>query len=280
MKKLVVIPLFLSVLVGSSIDAVAQHRSKAVEELERLGPLPKVSSIQDRAGGLHNKSNIGEFFENRGKLYARTPSQGPSGEFPIGSTKEYIYRINPMVGIPNNVIQGRYTTNEEWEAAAGYHDRDSARVAFSDKPYTWPATGWPVKDAEGNPIFVSDQDSYCVYNDSNNTRPMLGLQVNQTGYAFSLKLVQDMIFFKFDVINRSSVSYDSLYFGLYLDMDVGNFSGGVPEYADDKVGFNRELQLAFFYDDGLSTEWPAYHGLFRNGGASDTHGQWFETWRN
>jgi hypothetical protein len=234
----------------------AQNRPKAAEELDRLGWLAKPSSIQDRAGGLHNKSNIGEFFENRGKLYARTLSQGPSGEFPIGSTKEYIYRVNPMVGIPNNVIQGRYTTNEEWEAAYGYHNRDSARVAFSDKPYTWPSTGWPVKDVSGHPIFISDQDSYCVYNDSNNTRPLLRLQINQTGYAFSLKLIQDLIFFKFDVINRSSVRYDSLYFGMYMDMDIGNFPGGVAEYEDDKVGFNRELQLAFFYDDGFSPEWP------------------------
>lgn len=234
----------------------AQPKKKAIEELERLQALDGTLSILDRAGGLHNKSNIGEFFENRGKLYARTLAQGVSGEFPIGSTKEYIYRFNPMVGIPNNVIQGRYTTNEEWEAAAGYHNRDSARVAFSDKPSTWPATGWPVKDASGNPIIVSDQDSYCVYNDSNNTRPVLGIQMNQTGYAFSLKLIQDMIFFTFDVVNRSEQTYDSLYFGMYVDCDLGNFSGGEPEYENDKIGFNRDLQLVFFYDDGFSSEWP------------------------
>ncbi len=256
MKKLLMMLPVLGMIAVSDKTVVAQPRPKAIEELERLAPLPKTSSIQDRAGGLHNKSNIGEFFENRGKLYARTLSQGPSGEFPIGSRKEYIYRINPMVGLPNNVIQGRYTTNEEWEAAGGYHNRDSARVAFSDKPYTWPSTGWPVKDASGNPIFISDQDSYCVYNDSNNTRPMRRLQVNQTGYAFSLKLVEDMIFFKYDIINKSAEEYDSLYFSMYLDMDLGNYSGGVPEYGDDKVGFNRALQLSFFYDDGLSTEWP------------------------
>ncbi|MFN0158026.1 MAG: hypothetical protein ACKVRP_08160 [Bacteroidota bacterium] len=255
MKKLLMMLPVLGMF-GVCQEVMGQPRPKAIEELERLVPLPQTSSIQDRAGGLHNKSNIGEFFENRGKLYARTLSQGPSGEFPIGSGKEYIYRINPMVGLPNNVIQGRYTTNEEWEAAEGYHNRDSARIAFSDKPYTWPATGWPVKDASGNPLFISDQDSYCVYNDSNNTRPMRNLQVNQTGYAFSLRLVEDMIFFTYDIINKSTEEYDSLYFSMYVDMDIGNYSGGVPEYGDDKVGFNRELQLSFFHDDGLSSEWP------------------------
>jgi hypothetical protein len=43
-------------------------------------------------------------------------SQGPSGEYPIGSERHYIYRINPWVGVPGNVVQGRFTTNEEWEA--------------------------------------------------------------------------------------------------------------------------------------------------------------------
>jgi hypothetical protein len=256
MKKVLILVLTGMLLAAWATTVSAQQGKKAAEERERAGAALAPTGILDRAGGIHNRSNIGEFFENRGKLYARFLSQGASGEFPIGSTKEYIYRINPMVGIPNNVIQGRYTTNEEWEAAAGYNNRDSARVAFSDKVTTWPATGWPVKDANGDPIIVSDQDSYCVYNDSNNTRPILGLQINQTGYAFSLKLIQDMIFFTFDIVNKSDQTYDSLYFALYLDMDIGNFSGGAPEYEDDKMGFNRDLQLAFFYDRGFSSEWP------------------------
>ncbi len=246
--------LFLIVLV---FGPVFSQGKKASEELQRTALQSSPAGIQDRAGGLHNKSNIGSFFENRGKLYARTRAQGPSGEYPIGSGREYIYRINPMVGIPANVIQGRYTQNEEWEAAYGYHNRDSAKVAFSDKPFTWPPTGWPVKDDQGNPRFVSDQDSYCVYNDSNNTRHILGIEVRQTGYAFGLKLVKDMIFFIYEVINTSSTRYDSLYFGMYIDLDVGNAPGGVAEYSDDRLGINRALRLVYFYDaDNFSSEWP------------------------
>ncbi len=100
----------------------SQESKKAKEELERLLPLEKTSGIIDRAGGVHNASNIGLFFENRGKLYPRRLSQGPSGEFPINSGKHYIYRINPFIGVPNNVVQGRFTTNEEWEAVGGYHN--------------------------------------------------------------------------------------------------------------------------------------------------------------
>ncbi|MBS4033060.1 MAG: hypothetical protein KGZ85_01230 [Ignavibacterium sp.] len=220
--------------------------------------LEKIFSIRDRAGGTHNASNIGLFFENRGKLYPRRITQGPSGEFPINSGKHYIYRINPMVGIPGNVIQGRYTNNEEWEAAGGFQNPDLSQIAFSDKPQTWhPVNGWPVKDENGNPIFLSDQDSYCAYNDSNNTVSILGIQVEQIGYTYGVKFAQNIIFFKYIITNQSDKDYDSLYFALYNDLDIGNISGGVPEYDDDKIDFIKEKNFLYFHDaDNYSSEWP------------------------
>ncbi len=236
----------------------SQESKKAKEELERLLPLEKTSGIIDRAGGVHNASNIGLFFENRGKLYPRRLSQGPSGEFPINSGKHYIYRINPFIGVPNNVVQGRFTTNEEWEAVGGYHNPQLAKIAMSDKPTTWhPVNGWPLKDKDGNPLIRSDQDSYCVYNDSNNTRSILGLEVHQIGYTYGVKFAQNIIFYEYRVINKGKKDLDSLYFAMYCDIDVGNISGGVPEYADDKIGFLKEKNFLYFYDaKGYSREWP------------------------
>ncbi|MFN3695715.1 MAG: hypothetical protein ACK4UV_11955, partial [Ignavibacterium sp.] len=219
--------------------------------------LDKVFGIVDRAAGIHNASNIGLFFENRGKLYPRRITQGPSGEFPINSTKHYIYRVNPWVGIPGNVVQALHTTNEEWEAVGGYHNPDLAQIAFSDNPQTWhPVNGWPVKDENGNNIFLSDQDSYCVYSDSNNSREILGLQVAQTGYAFGVAFAKNILFYKFEITNNGQRDLDSLYFALYSDIDVGNVSGGVPEYGDDKIDFIKEKNLVYFFDDGVSSEWP------------------------
>jgi hypothetical protein len=216
----------------------------------------KSSGVEDRAGGTHNASNIGLFFENRGKLYPRRLTQGPSGEFPIGSAKHYIYRINPFIGVPGNVIQGRFTTNEEWEAVGGYHNREYAKIAFSDNPSSWhPTLGWPVKDADGNPIFKSDQDSYCVYDDAKNSVKVLGITVAQTGYAYGVKFARNMIFYKFDVINQGSSDLDSLYFAMYCDMDIGNVSGGVPEYLDDRIDFDKQNNFEFSFDDGISEEW-------------------------
>ncbi len=167
-----------------------------------------------------------------------------------------------MVAFPTNVIQGRFTTDEEWEAASGYHNNDSAQIAFSDKPYTWNKTlGWPVKDSKGNSVFKSDQDSYCVYNDSGNTKQILGIQINQTGYAYGITFAQNMIFYKFEIINRSNNSYKGMYFDLYMDQDVGDASGGAPEYQDDLVGIDPANNLAYMYDSkGYSKDWNSKTG--------------------
>lgn len=221
-----------------------------------FGPIEKSLGIYDRAGGLHNASNLGLFFENRGKLYPRRLSQGPSLEFPINSGKQYLYRGNIFIGIPGNVVQGRFTTNEEWEAAYGYHNRQLAKIAFSDNPNSWGPNGWPVKDADGNPIIKSDQDSYCVYNDSTNALGALGIEVHQIGYAYGVNFAKNLLFFKYMVVNKGSKTLDSLYFSKYFDVDVGNISGGDPEYADDRVGFDRQKNFVWYYDDGVSNEWP------------------------
>jgi hypothetical protein len=254
MKNITVIICITFVLL---INAYPQKTDKSKEE-----PLKKTTSIADRAAGTHNASNIGLFFENRGKLYPRSLTQGPSGEYPINSGHNYIYRFNPMVAFPTNVIQGRFSTDEEWEAAAGYDNIDSAQIAFSDKPYSWPKTGWPVKDASGNAIFKSDQDSYCVYNDSGNTKQVLGIQINQTGYAYGVKLAQNMIFYKFDVINRSANTYKGMYFNMYMDEDVGDASGGALEYQDDLWGLDTTKNMAYMYDSkGYSLDWNTKTGV-------------------
>jgi hypothetical protein len=154
-------------------------------------------------------------------------------------------------------VQGRYTTDEEWEAVGGYNLRDSARIAFSDNPIYWnPTLGWPVKDENGENIILSDQDSYCVFNDSNNTVAILGIQIAQTGYAYGVNFAKNMIFYKYEITNIGLQDLQDFYFSLYVDIDVGNVEGGTPEYLDDKLDFIKEQNLIYFFDDGISTEWP------------------------
>jgi len=255
--------LFLSVFIIFLFTIIVKPQSDVDKWEESI--LLKENTIEDRAGNTHNASQIGLFFENRGKLYSRRLSQGPDLEWPINSGMHYGYRTNPFIGIPGNVVQGKITTNEEWEAVFGYHNRQLAKIAFSDNPATWPSTGWPIKDEFGNPLIKSDQDSYCVYSDSTNSLSKLGLLVTQTGYAYGVSFAKNLLFFKFNVINKGQKNLDSLYYCMYFDCNVGNVSGGDPEYADDFIGFDKERQFVYFYDDGLTSEWPGgktgYMGL-------------------
>lgn len=254
MKKILIILItcFLTSVFFAQVD-----KQKKDDKNEIRSDLQKPLGINDRAAGIHNASNIGLFFENRGKLYPRRITQGPSGEFPLNSTKHYIYRVNPWFGIPGNVAQSLHTTNEELEAMGGFHNNELAQIAFSDNPETWhPANGWPVKDTEGNNIFLSDQDSYCVYSDSNNAVKVLGLQIAQTGYAFGVNFAKNILFYKYEITNNGTQDLENFYFGLYCDIDVGNISGGTPEYEDDKIDFIKDRNLVYFFDDGLSSEWP------------------------
>ncbi len=241
------------------------------DEKYRSSRSAKVMGIQDRAAGTHNVSNIGLFFENRGKLYPRRLTDGPSGEFPANSGRHYIYRINPMVAVAANptvgrrvnTIQGRFTQNEEWEAVGGDHNPNLAKIAFSDNAITWPDNGWPVQDADGNPVIVSDQDSYCIYDDSENSVEDLGIEVIQTGYAYGLSMAEDMLFFKFEIINKGAQDLDGVFFSMYSDMDIGNISGGVPEWEDDMIGIIPEKNCTYFYDsDDYSLEWGGTTGYF------------------
>lgn len=259
----------LLLTIGVSLTVLSGGDRK--DEVYRSSRPARFMGIQDRAGGTHNVSNIGLFFENRGKLYPRRLTDGPSGEFPINSGRHYIYRINPMVAVaanpsqgrPVNVMQGRFTQNEEWEAVGGDHNPDLAKIAFSDNAITWPASGWPVKDAAGNPLIVSDQDSYCIYDDSENSVENLGIKVIQTGYAYGLSLAEDMLFFKYEIVNNGSRNLDGVYFSLYSDMDIGNVSGGVPEWEDDMLNIIPEKNCTYFYDwDDYSPEWGGATGYF------------------
>ena len=69
-----------------SSKGIAQYN----KDSEEKDPLQKIIRIEVRSASIHNASTIGLFFENRGKLYPRTSSQGPSDEFPINSQKNYI----------------------------------------------------------------------------------------------------------------------------------------------------------------------------------------------
>ena len=264
--KFVSYRIFALIIVLFSTMALAGEKDFDEKFLEIAKPM----DLTHRASGIHNGSNIGLFFENYGKFSHDDFSFRNSGEFPANSNHNYLYLMSTMVGVaPDaasgrsaNVIQSRYATSTDWMPVGGYHEAPAADIAFSDNNATWPNSEWFFQDEEGDAVIISSQDSYCVYNDDGNQNEVLGIQVAQTGYSFGLPDYKDMIIFSFEVTNHSSASYDSVYFGLYFDFDIGDDAGGIIDYADDMLSFDPENDFIFVSDtDNKSIEWNSVPGI-------------------
>jgi len=75
-----------------------------------------------------------------------------------------------------------------------------------------------------------------------------------------------MIYWTFHIINKSSRTYDSLYFGLYMDLDIGNLSAVSRSGVTITPRSTGTGSFVTFSDvKGYSREW-----LTQSGGNSPT----------
>jgi hypothetical protein len=207
-------------------------------------------------------TNFG-FFGNSGnwKIYGRN---FPSCEFPGGSHEDYLFQGALWIGA---IIQTSDTTadtlcsvgadgwqweNEFWPTTA---DTDTIYEKSSREPES---------DAVSEEDFMMAYTDDFVVNASPASHRPMGLRIEQTDYAWSYTYNQDFVFLRFDMMNIGNNDLDQLYFGLYIDGDVGPWG---PDYdwtdkaQDDITGFRRwrdnadTLWDAGYYDsDGNSIE--------------------------
>ncbi|NNE48246.1 MAG: T9SS type A sorting domain-containing protein [Rhodothermales bacterium] len=126
----------------------------------------------------------------------------------------------------------------------------------------WPwELGALVRDGDGNPgnydvaagdrpRVLGDQTAWWVMNDAGNvherskTAP-LGVELRVTAFGFeevfSNAWPEYATFYLIDVVNKSPARLDSLYFGSFVDADVGYGS-------DDRVGCDSLLGLGYAYN--------------------------------
>ncbi len=112
-------------------------------------------------------------------------------------------------------------------------------------------TSWPVDqgapvDANGNPLLIGDVTAFSVWNDlaphTEYGSEKLNAEIRQTVFAFNrADALGDMIFIKWQIINKGASDWDSTHFSIWLDPDLG--------YAtDDLVGCDTTLGLGFVYN--------------------------------
>lgn len=228
-----------------------------------LLPVALTAGLSDRAFGTHNVGQVGYFTTNIGQFYPYGGQFEHTLEYPINSGHIAMYRQCLMIGQPVNVVSAADGRFEEFDAVGGFNAGDGV-VAMSNDPTTWPDWGWPVTDSLGNPVILSQQDSYCVYSDSTNwrysnndeTEMLMDLRVHQTIHSWGVPEADKFVILRFQLENRSDRALTDMYFNYYSDLDIGGNGNAEAEWADDCVGFDKDRELIYFYDsDNFSDEW-------------------------
>lgn len=149
----------------------------------------------------------------------------------------------------------------------------------------WPAKGngivtgdlAPFIDVDGNGIYnpltggdypdiLGDQMLYKIFNDSLNlhtetSSDPMGIELRTSVYGFlcdNITPINEVInyttFYKTEMINRSNRNYTNVYFGFWVDSDLGNA-------VDDFVGCDVGRNAAFTYNGDADDESGSGYGL-------------------
>lgn len=138
-----------------------------------------------------------------------------------------------------------------------YQNGDYPFFNFSGNYPIDPVTQQPVC----NDYLFGDQCIWWVFNDIGNTKTEtgslpIGLEVRAQAFAYSSSNadLNNSTFYKYQIINRSTDTFDSTYLGIWCDADLGNA-------GDDYVGCDVGLGLGYVYNGDPNDEGGQGYGL-------------------
>lgn len=255
MKKIFITALLIFISLAYPVQA--QFRGDARDTQDGVRQLSKIAAPIDRAQNVININRFGQVVTNMGQWHPYT-GVFPRGRWPITTNHDQTYKMSFFVGIPYNVAHARGNGTKEWDPISGNHNPVTGKIAISTDKTTWPLNSsgqpfWPVRTLDGRDSIVSQQDTYCQYNDNTNARPeKLKIQVTQKSYAWSTSKDQDYIIWELEIFNNSDLPKDSLYFGIYYDFDAGGISN---EYDNDYYVWDHNKQLTYVVGPTGTTSW-------------------------
>ncbi|MCD4665785.1 MAG: T9SS type A sorting domain-containing protein, partial [Bacteroidales bacterium] len=109
----------------------------------------------------------------------------------------------------------------------------------------WPFHYGAPEDKQGNPRLFGDQTLWCSYTDSYdenrdyNVCPPLGAEIHQLIWGW--KKIDNIMFVRWEIINKNKDVWENAYFGLFSDPDVMNAT-------NDLVCSDSTLSLVCCYD--------------------------------
>ncbi len=165
--------------------------------------------------------------------------------------------------IPASILEWPGRNNQYFEDFTLPVDQDLAPFwdCNGDGEYD-PLNGdYPVIDPEIEGVYA-DQMIWWVLNDQGNDHSetggeAIGLEIGALAFAFATNdEVNNMTFYKYVIENNATTALDSVYFGQWVDPDLG-------EYQDDYVGCDTTNSLGIVYN-GNAVDGPseaAYPGI-------------------
>lgn len=156
---------------------------------------------------------------------------------------------------PNDPKYRIYKIRKGWESLPPGPERDALEKDYNE----WPMEdGAPFEDVDGNgkftpgvdkPQFVGDMVLWCVSNDMDASRSTftygtlpMGLEQQMTVFGFNRTGdLGDMVFKKYVIINKGTLTLKDMYFGYWSDTDMGDAN-------DDYTGCDTVLSLGYTYN--------------------------------
>ena len=133
-----------------------------------------------------------------------------------------------------------------------------------DYPHYNLSGNYPVVPGYGTPMcndyLFGDKNLWWVFNDVGNVHSessgdQIGLEIRAQAFAFNTNdEINNMTFYKYQIINRGFTTLDSTYFGQWVDPDLGNA-------VDDYVGCDVNRGLGFVYNGDADDDGSTAYGL-------------------
>ncbi|MBI2417460.1 MAG: T9SS type A sorting domain-containing protein [Ignavibacteriales bacterium] len=155
---------------------------------------------------------------------------------------------------PADPESGVWRIKDNWEALPVSINKSRLQHDYEAWPVGW---GAPYKDVNHDGIFtagidkpgvLADETLWLVTNDLDPVKTYklygsqpIGLEVCISMFAANEPNLKNVVFKKYEVVNRSGMAIDSMFFGVFSDPDIG-------DKDDDWVGCDVPLNLGYCYN--------------------------------
>jgi hypothetical protein len=217
--------------------------------------------------------------------FSSAPWIGAMYPYTLGDQTTYVPRVATGAYTPDMCPLSRLRTSDQIFPPDDENAGSNFFAASGTDPLPY-QTRWPFADSgainprrraafgsnqydldPGNGDVVSLQDTYCRYGDwvpeeegrflwpafGYDTDP-LGIRVEQRTYSWSYGASSNYVFINFKIWNFNTFPLDSVYFGFFMDNDVGH--GALEDEGvgpnDDLIGYDEALKLGYTYDSNLT----------------------------